>query len=119
MSSASDAGPAGETGADESEMVDFVVETPPELVWSPRSPELIASAVDPSAHGAGVEESVASEDYKEEVPKEPREANKKKIPVDHFLTHQPALSSCDVCRQAKLRTHPHRRFPHQVLRQQK
>ena len=42
------------------------------------------------------------------------EANKKKIPVDHFLTHQPASSSCDVCRQAKLRTHPHRRFPHQA-----
>ena len=35
------------------------------------------------------------------------------MPVDHFLTHQPALSTCDVCRQAKLRTHPHRRFPNQ------
>ena len=35
------------------------------------------------------------------------------IPIDHLLTHQPAHPACDVCRQAKLRTHAHRRFKNQ------
>eukprot|EP00435_Cladocopium_sp_Y103_P046209 s240_g13.t1 len=36
-----------------------------------------------------------------------------RIPIDHLLTHQPAHPSCDVCRQAKLRSHAHKRFKNQ------
>ena len=41
-------------------------------------------------------------------------ARQPKIPVDHLLTHQPAHPACDVCRQAKLRAHAHRRFKNQA-----
>ena len=36
------------------------------------------------------------------------------IPVDHLFCHQPASSTCDVCRQSKLRVKPHRRFRNQA-----
>eukprot|EP00435_Cladocopium_sp_Y103_P057861 s135_g20.t1 len=41
-------------------------------------------------------------------------AKQPKIRVDHLLTHQPAHPACDVCRQAKLRAHAHRRFKNQA-----
>ena len=53
-----------------------------------------------------------------ELPKVSRTSMSPKIPVDHLLTHQPALPHCDVCRQAKLRTHAHRRFPNQSEKKQ-
>ena len=53
-----------------------------------------------------------------EIPKVSRSSMSPKIPVDHLLTHQPALPHCDVCRQAKLRSHAHRRFPNQSERKQ-
>ena len=35
------------------------------------------------------------------------------VPFDHLLCHQPASRHCDVCRQAKLRQRPHKRFHNQ------
>ena len=35
------------------------------------------------------------------------------IPVDHLFCHQPASSTCDVCRRSKLRVRPHKRFRNQ------
>ena len=35
------------------------------------------------------------------------------VPFDHLLCHNPASKHCDVCRQSKLRTRPHKRFQNQ------
>ena len=35
------------------------------------------------------------------------------VPFDHLLCHQPASRHCDVCRRAKLRQRPHKRFHNQ------
>ena len=37
----------------------------------------------------------------------------KPIPVDHLICHQPFHPGCDICRQAKLRSHQHRRLKNQ------
>ena len=36
------------------------------------------------------------------------------VPFDHLLCHNPASKHCDVCRQSKLRTRPHKRFQNQT-----
>ena len=48
-----------------------------------------------------------------DVPKGVSTKPKGGIPVDHLFCHQPASSSCDICRQSKLRVRPHRRFRNQ------
>lgn len=115
-----DSGGSGVVDVEEGEVAKESDEPLPEVIAEDKGGE--PERADPGSSRDRAGDGEDRDDFPErphvELPKVSRSAVSPKIPVDHLLTHQPALPHCDVCRQAKLRTHAHRRFPNQSEKKQ-
>ena len=115
-----DSGGSGVADVEEGEVAKESDEPLPEVIAEDKGGE--PERADPGSSRDRAGDGEDRDDFPErphvELPKVSRSAVSPKIPVDHLLTHQPALPHCDVCRQAKLRTHAHRRFPNQSEKKQ-
>ena len=102
------------------DLADFVVHTPAEMLEDPviETPHELMLEFHRNYDQNHPEE--ASHDHPqpspddEHVDLEPKESKIPPkhgfVPFDHLLCHNPASKHCDVCRQSKLRTRPHKRF---------
>lgn len=99
------------------DVANLEVLTPPELIGEaiPQTPrELLVSPSFPK--GADLPRDSPKPFVPQQPGASPVASRKVKggIPVDHLFCHQPASSTCDVCRQSKLRIKPHKKFRNQA-----